>query len=74
MIEGFLVGSITALGLSLIHNPYAIVLGIWSGVTNVLPYIGPVLGAVPGVAIAALDSQGGGGAVWIPRLSMAALI
>lgn len=65
LIEGFLVGCITGLGLWIVHSPYAIVLGFWSGVTNVLPYIGPILGAVPGIAIAALDSQGGGGAVWM---------
>lgn len=65
LIEAFLVGSITGLGLWIIHSPYAIVLGIWSGVTNILPYIGPILGATPGIAIAALDAQGGGGAVWM---------
>lgn len=69
MIEGFLVGCITGLGLWAIHFPYAIVLGVWSGVTNVLPYIGPVLGAAPGIAIAALDAQGGGGgAVWMTAM------
>ena len=64
LIEAFLVGLITAAGLSLIHAQYAIVLGFWAGVTNILPYIGPILGAVPGLAIAALDAHGNAGAIW----------
>ena len=42
LIEAFLVGWITGCGLWLVHSPYAIVLGFWSGVTNILPYIGPI--------------------------------
>ncbi len=55
LIEAFLVGFITTLGLSLIHSPYAIVLGLWAGLTNIVPYIGPPLGALPGILVASFD-------------------
>jgi putative permease len=52
MIEAFLVGAMTTIGLAVVGSPYAVVLGFWAGVTNIIPYIGPVLGAAPGLLIA----------------------
>ena len=37
---------------------YALILGIIIAVTNVIPYLGPYLGAAPAVLIAFLDSPG----------------
>lgn len=50
------VGLLTTLGLLLIGHPYALTLGIWSGVTEVIPIVGPWIGAVPGVIIGLTDS------------------
>ncbi len=63
MIEAFLVGAITTVGLALVGSPYAFVLGFWAGITNIIPYIGPFLGAVPGILIAAM-SAGNHGFIW----------
>ncbi len=54
-IEAFLVGLLTFIGLWLVKCPYALVLAVLAGITNILPYIGPVLGAVPGLLVAAFD-------------------
>ena len=35
---------------------YALILGLWALLTEVIPYVGPILGAIPAVALAALDS------------------
>lgn len=64
LIEAFLVGIITTIGLAMIHSPYAIVLGIFAGLTNIIPYIGPFLGAIPAIAIASFDSYGAEGLIW----------
>lgn len=58
LVEAFLVGLMTAVGLAIIGSPYALVLGLAAGVTNILPYIGPFLGAAPGILVAALDPSG----------------
>jgi predicted PurR-regulated permease PerM len=50
------VGLLTTLGLLVIGNPYALTLGIWSGVTEVIPIVGPWIGAVPGVVVGLTDS------------------
>ncbi|HEV2128716.1 MAG TPA: AI-2E family transporter [Thermomicrobiales bacterium] len=55
---GGLVASLTlqgiaaAVGLWLISVPYAVLLGIWTAMTAVLPYIGAFLGAIPALFIA----------------------
>jgi predicted PurR-regulated permease PerM len=56
LILMFLVGLLTTLGLALIGQPYALTLGIWSGLTEVIPIVGPWIGAVPGVIIGLAES------------------
>ncbi len=50
------VGLLTSIGLLLIGHPYALTLGIWSGLTEVVPIVGPWIGAVPGVIIGLTES------------------
>lgn len=55
IIESLIVGLITAGGLYLLHMPYWILLGVIAGVTNFIPYLGPILGAVPALLIAVVN-------------------
>jgi predicted PurR-regulated permease PerM len=52
LIRCTLVGIVCWLGLSIIGMPFALMLGALVGVSNLLPYIGPYLAAVPAVIIA----------------------
>lgn len=52
----FLVGFLTYIGLLLIGVDFALLLGIIAGITNIIPYFGPLIGAVPAVLIALLTS------------------
>lgn len=56
MVEALLMAVMVTVGLALFDAPYAIVLGVVAGVTNIIPYLGPVLGAIPGLLIASLDT------------------
>jgi len=49
---GFIIGLVTFIGLSIIGVPYALVLGIIAGALELIPYIGPILSAIPAIAIA----------------------
>lgn len=40
--------ALLALGL-----PYAVLIGVWSGLADIIPYIGPFAGAIPAVLVAA---------------------
>jgi putative permease len=55
LLESFVVGLVTALGLAFISFPYALLLGVFAGLTNLVPYLGPILGAVPAFVIAAVN-------------------
>jgi predicted PurR-regulated permease PerM len=47
-----LVGALTSIGLLLIGAPFAIALGIFAGVMEFIPYIGPFVAAVPAILVA----------------------
>lgn len=51
-----LVGALTAAALGLLGIPYFVVLGLVAGVMDLIPYFGPFLGALPGLAVASLIS------------------
>ena len=52
----FVVGVFTTIGLFIVGSPYALTLGLWSGLTEVIPILGPWIGAIPGVAVGLVDS------------------
>jgi predicted PurR-regulated permease PerM len=56
LLDSLCVGAITATGLYLMDVRYALFLGIGYGLANLVPYFGPILGAIPGIILAA--SQG----------------
>lgn len=47
-----IIGTINGLGLAVIGIPYALLLGLWAGLTEALPVVGPLLGAAPAVVLA----------------------
>ncbi len=56
LMISFLVGTMTYLGLLFLRVEFALVLGIISGLTNVIPYFGPIIGSIPAITIALLES------------------
>ncbi len=50
-----LVGTLFAIGLSILGIPFAGPLGIIAGLLDFIPYLGPVLGAIPALAVAFLE-------------------
>jgi predicted PurR-regulated permease PerM len=58
-------GTAITIGLMLLGVHYPLLLGIFAGLTRAIPIIGPVLGAIPIVGIAALQSTGTAAAVLV---------
>lgn len=50
-LDSIIIGSLCFIGLILMKNPYPIVIAVIVGITNMIPYFGPFIGAVPGIAI-----------------------
>jgi predicted PurR-regulated permease PerM len=59
-----IIGVTTAIGAGLLGVPYFYVLAVIAAVGEVIPVIGPVLGAIPGIAVA-WSVAGAGKAVWM---------
>ncbi|MFN2226577.1 MAG: AI-2E family transporter, partial [Anaerolineae bacterium] len=57
------VGSMATLSLIIIGVPFALVLGIIAGMFEILPYVGPILGAIPALLVALLSNPGS--ALWV---------
>lgn len=60
LIEAFLVGVLSTIALYILDVDYALVIGIITGIFNLIPYIGPLIGTVLAGLIALLD-----GDIWL---------
>ncbi len=65
ILEALIIGIVVWMGLSLTDIRYAPILGVIAGVTNLVPYIGPLVGMIPGLVIALVDLGMGGQFWWI---------
>lgn len=50
-IDSLIIGCICCIAMNIIGLPYAVLLSVIVGITNMIPYFGPFIGAVPGVLI-----------------------
>lgn len=50
-VDSLIIGCICCLVMSILRLPYAVLISVIVGVTNMIPYFGPFIGAVPGVLI-----------------------
>lgn len=55
-IDCLVVGLFTFVGYLIIGQPYALLFGLIAGATNIIPYLGPFIGAAPAVIVALFTS------------------
>lgn len=56
IIVATFVGVTSSIGFAIIGLPYSLLLGLIVGVTNIIPYMGPIIGAAPALIVALMDS------------------
>ena len=56
ILDSLIIGLICFIGCSLLNFPYTPLVSVIVGVTNVIPFFGPFLGAVPSIFLILLDS------------------
>ena len=56
IIDSFIIGVLTYIVLKICAIPFALMLSVIVGVTNVIPFFGPFIGAVPSVFILLLEN------------------
>jgi predicted PurR-regulated permease PerM len=59
-----IVGTLASIGLAIIDLPFWLVVGMIAGIFNMIPMIGPWIGAIPGVVIA-LTTRDFSTALWV---------
>lgn len=47
IIDSAIIGVLCFIGVSILRMPYALLVSVFVGVTNVIPYFGPFIGAIP---------------------------
>ncbi|MFA6511562.1 MAG: AI-2E family transporter [Patescibacteria group bacterium] len=56
LLLGVIIGALSFIGLSILGVKYALLLALIAGLTEFIPYAGPIIGAVPAVLLAFADS------------------
>jgi len=51
MLDSLIIGILCFIGMMFIYSPYAILIAIIVGVTNMIPFFGPFIGAIPSTLI-----------------------
>ena len=57
IIDSFIVGVLTFIILTIFKMPYALLISVIVGVTNIIPFFGPFIGAIPSAIKILFDSQ-----------------
>ena len=52
LIVALAVGTLSAIALHILGIKYALLIGVIAGVTNIIPYLGPIMGATPAILLA----------------------
>lgn len=48
----FIMGVISGIILAILKIPFALTLAVWVGITEIIPTVGPILGAIPAILVA----------------------
>lgn len=51
MIDSLIIGILCAILMTILRLPYVFLISVFVGVTNMIPYFGPFIGAIPGIII-----------------------
>ena len=56
ILDSFIVGVLCFIGCSILRIPYALLVSVLVGITNIIPFFGPFIGAVPSMFIILTES------------------
>ena len=72
LVVALIVGVMVSIGLAVLGLPFWLLVGMIAGLFNMIPLIGPYIGAVPGILIAMTVGDGIGQALWVAVIMTAA--
>lgn len=57
LLDALIVGILSSIGLSIIRLDFAFLIGMTAGISNIIPYFGPIIGSVPAVIVGLLGGS-----------------
>ncbi len=51
LVDSFIIGCLCAVGMKIFNMPFIALVSLIVGVTNIIPYFGPFIGAIPGILL-----------------------
>ena len=54
LLDGLIIAILSSIGLSIVGLDFAVFIGCFAGIANIIPYFGPILGMIPAVIVALL--------------------
>lgn len=57
LLDALIVGILSSIGLSLIKLDFAVLIGMTAGISNIIPYFGPIIGSVPAIIVGLLSGN-----------------
>lgn len=57
LLDALIVGILCSIGLSIIKLDFAVLIGMTAGISNIIPYFGPIIGSIPAVIVGLLSGS-----------------
>jgi len=57
LLDALLVGILSSIGLSVIKLDFAVLIGMTAGISNIIPYFGPIIGSIPAIIVGLLSGS-----------------
>ncbi|MFD2308339.1 AI-2E family transporter [Enterococcus termitis] len=51
VLDALIIGGLSFIAMTIFKQPYSLLLAVFCGITNIIPYVGPFIGAVPAVLV-----------------------
>lgn len=51
IVDAVIIGIMSFIAMTIFKQPYSLLLAVFCGITNIIPYVGPFIGAVPAVIV-----------------------
>ena len=56
LLLSVIIGALSTVALIILNVRFGIILGIFNGIFNIVPYFGPIIGGIPSVFVALIES------------------
>jgi len=64
-LDSLIIGSLALIALWILDVPYFVVIGLFAGLANMIPYVGPITGATAAILVVLVNHGTGNDVLWV---------